>query len=70
MSFIGLIKYIMQRSSLKALFDLIYAEGSINVMLHGKGISRVTQAHTLFYTVLSAKLFEYILGEPCNDGKF
>ena len=52
MSFIGLIEYIMQGLGLEALFELIYAEESVNAMLHGKEISGVTRAHTLFYTVL------------------
>ena len=43
-------------------------------MLNDKGISRVTQAHTLIYKLLyrylTAKLFEFNLGEPSNDGKF
>ena len=74
MSFIGSIGYIMQGSGLQALFELIYAEGSINAMLNGKDISRATRAHTLIYAVLygylTAKLFECNLGEPSNDGKF
>ena len=70
MSFIGLIEYIMQASGLQTLFELIYAEGSVNTMLHGREISGVTRAHTLVCTVLSAKLFEYNLGKPCNDWKF
>ena len=53
MSFIGLIEYIMQGLGLQALFELIYADAiSVNAMLHGKEISGVTRAHTLFYTVL------------------
>ena len=64
----------MQGSVLQALFELIYAEGSINTMLNGKDISRVTRAHTLIYTVLygylTAKLFECNLEEPSNYGKF
>ena len=52
MSFIGLIEYIMQGLGLQALFELIYADAiSVNAMLHGKEISGVTRAHTLFYTV-------------------
>ena len=61
------IGYIMQGSGLQGLFELIYAEGSINAMLYDKEIFRVTRAHTLIYT---AKLFECNLGEPCNDGEF
>ena len=64
----------MQGSVLQALFELIYAEGSINTMLNGKDISRVTRAHTLIYTVLhgylTAKLFECNLEEPSSYGKF
>ena len=64
----------MQGSVLQALFEQIYAEGSINTMLNGKDISRVTRAHTLIYTVLygylTAKLFECNLEEPSNYGKF
>ena len=40
MGFLGSIGYIMQGSELQALFQLIYAEGSVNAMLNG--ISRVT----------------------------
>ena len=36
MSFTGLIEYIMLGSGLQVLFKLIYAQQSINVMLHGK----------------------------------
>ena len=43
-------------------------------MLNGKDISRATRAHTLIfkllYGYLTAKLFEFNLGEPSNDGKF
>ena len=42
MTFLGSIGYIMQGSGLQALFELIYAEGSINAMLNGKDISRAT----------------------------
>ena len=41
-SFLGSTGYIMQGSGLHALFELIYAEGSINAMLNGKDISRAT----------------------------
>ena len=51
MSFLGSIGYIMQGSGLQALFELIYAEGSVNAMLNGKDISRATRAHTLIYAV-------------------
>ena len=64
MSFLGLIGYVMQGSALQALFELIYAEGSVNAMLNSKDISRATQSHTLIYAV-----FECNLGEPSNDGK-
>ena len=64
MSFLGLIAYEMQGSALLALFELIYAEGSVNAMLNSKDISRATQSHTLIYAV-----FECNLGEPSNDGK-
>ena len=74
MRFLGSIGYIMQGSGLQALFELIYAEGSVNAMLNGKDISSVTRAHTLNYAVLYGylmkKLFECKLGEPSNDGKF
>ena len=43
-------------------------------MLNGKDISRATRAHTLIckllYGYLTAKLFDFNLGEPSNDGKF
>ena len=59
---------------MQALFELIYAEGSVNAMLNGKGISRATRAHTLIYMVLygclTAKLFEFNSGEPSNNVKF
>ena len=74
MSFLGLIGYIMQGSQLQEVFELIYAEGSVNAMLNSKDISRVTRAHTLIYTVLygylKEKLSECNLGEPSNYGKF
>ena len=74
MSFIDSMEYIMQGSGVQALFELIYAEETVHNMLHGKQISRVTQAHTLIYTVLygyfTVKLFESNLEKPCNDGKF
>ena len=74
MSFLGSVGYLMQGSGLQALFELTYAEGSINAMLNGKDIFRTTRAHTLIYTVLyghlTAKLFECNLGEPSQDGKF
>ena len=38
MSFFGSIGYIMQGSGLQALFELIYAEGSVNAMLNGKDL--------------------------------
>ena len=62
MSFLGSIGYIMQGSGLQALFELIYAAGSVNAMLNGKDISSVTRAHTLNYALLYGylmkKLFE------------
>ena len=74
MSFIDSMEYIMQGSGVQALFELIYAEEVVRNMVHGKEISRVTQTHTLIYTVLygyfAAKLFESNLEKPCNDGKF
>ena len=74
MRFLGSIGYTMQGSGLQALFQLIYAEESVNAMLNGKDISRATRAHTLIYAVLygylTAKLFECNLGQPSNDGKF
>ena len=47
MSFLGSIGYIMQGSGLQTLFELIYAEGSMNAILNGKDISRAIRAHTL-----------------------
>ena len=42
--------------------------------MNGKDISRATRANTLIYKLLygylTAKLFEFNLGEPSNDGKF
>ena len=74
MSFFGSIRYIMQGSGLQALFELIYAEGSVNAMLNGKELSRATRAHTLIYAVLqgylTAKLFDCNLIESLNDGEF
>ena len=74
MTFLGSIGYIMQGSGLQALFELIYAEGSLNAMLNGKDIFTAIRAHRLIYAVLyeylTAKLFECNLGEPSNDGKF
>ena len=74
MSFLGSIGYIMQGSELQALFELIYAEGSINAMLNSKDISIATRAHILIYAVLygylTGKLFKCNLREPSNDGKF
>ena len=63
-----------QGSGLQALFELIYAEGSVNAMLNGKEISRATRAHILIYAVLqrylTAKLFDCNLIESLNDGEF
>ena len=42
MSFLSLIGYIMEGSGLQALFELIYAKGSINAMLNGKDVPRAT----------------------------
>ena len=74
MSFIGSVRYIMQELGLQVQFKLFYTEGNVNAMSHDKVLSRVTRAHTLFYTVLygylTAKLFECNLGEPYNDEKF
>ena len=63
-SFFGSIGYIMLGSGLQALFELIYAEGSINAMLNGKEISRATRAHILIYAVLQG----YLTGKffDCN----
>ena len=62
MGFLGSIRYIMQGSGLQALFELIYAEGSVIAMFNGKDISRATQTHALIYAILcgylTAKLFE------------
>ena len=74
MSFIGSVRYIMQELGLQVQFKLFYTEGNVNAMSHDKVLSRVTRAHTLFYTALygyvTAKLFGCNLGEPYNDGKF
>ena len=74
MSCLGSIEDVMKGSGLQALLELIYAEGSVNIMLNGKDIFRATRTHTLNYAVLfgylTAKLFECNLEEPSNDGKF
>ena len=63
----------MQGFGLQARFELIYAEGNVYAMLNGKDISRATQADTLIYKLLcgylTAKLFEFNLGEPSHDEK-
>ena len=73
MTFLGSIGYIMQGSGLQALFELIYAEGSVNAMLNGKDIFTAARAHRLIYAVLygylTAKLFECNVEEPSNDRK-
>ena len=74
MSFLRSIGYIMQKSKLQALFQLIYAEGSVNATLNDKDISRTTAAHTLIcnilYGYLTAKLLECNLRKSSNEGKF
>ena len=72
MSFIGSIEYIMQGFSLQALFELIYAEGSVNAILHDRDIQSDTSTviYTALYGYFTAKLFECNLGKSCNDGKF
>ena len=49
MSFLGGIGFIMQGSGLEAIFELIYAENSVNAMIDGKQISRALRAHILLY---------------------
>ena len=52
MSFLGTIGFVMQASGLEAIFQLIYADNTVQSMLDGKQISRALRAHILLYGAL------------------
>lgn len=53
MSFLGCIGEVMAGSGLKELFTTIYAENSVDKMLHGHAYSRAVRSHILTNLVLA-----------------
>ena len=74
MSYLGAVGFIIHGSGMEAMFELVYAENSVNAMINSKEISRAASAHTLLYGALYchlvAKLFECDFSDLSEEGPF